>query len=101
MKINQIQYLSPIEDNNLDNDNMDVLVELDDGRSYLIVFSTPNNVYWCMENEDMDYSFGVPMVFVKRLTRENMERAIDALVMEDEGRWLEEYGSLQVRSGDN
>jgi len=97
MKINRIRYLSRLDENNPDNDNMDVLVELDDGRSCLVVFSTPNNIYWCMENEGKDYFFGVPIVFVKRLTAENLKRAIEAIILEDEGKWFEDYGSRQAR----
>jgi hypothetical protein len=77
------------------NDNVDVLVHLDDGRAYSFVVATPNNIFWCMENEGTDYFFGIPPVFVARLTRENIERAMQALVEEDNGRWLEVYGSLQ------
>jgi hypothetical protein len=45
-----------------------------------------------MENEGRDYFFGVPMLFVKNLTVDNVERAINAIVLEDNGRWLQIYG---------
>ena len=45
-----------------------------------------------MENEGIDYFFGEPMLFVKCLTPENIEKAIRAIVAEDNGRWLKVYG---------
>jgi hypothetical protein len=45
-----------------------------------------------MENEGIDYFFGEPMLFVKCLTAENIERAVQAIVTEDNGKWLSIYG---------
>ena len=44
------------------------------------------------ENEGIDYFFGSPIVFVKNLTRENIEKAIEKIVTEDSGKWLSVYG---------
>jgi len=50
-----------------------------------------------MENEGIDYFFGfLPPVFVNRLTRDNVERALHALLGEDKKKWLELYGVLQA-----
>jgi hypothetical protein len=95
MKISKIEYISPLEECHPMNDNIDVLIHLVDGRVYSCVVATPNNIFWCMENEKLDYYFGVPPVFVARLTPENIERALQALVSEDDGRWLYTYGTLQ------
>ncbi len=92
MKIKSINYLSDWAEVNALNDNIDVSVVLDDERQYTFVVATPNNVFWCMENEGQDYFFGTPMLFVKSLTVENIERAVTAIVTEDHGRWLEIYG---------
>jgi len=48
--------------------------------AYTASVATPNNIYWCMENEGLDYFFGCPPLFVKRLTQENVERALKALI---------------------
>jgi len=51
-----------------------------------------------MENEKLDYYFGVPPVFVVNLTSENIERALEALVSESEesnDKWLHVSGTLQ------
>ena len=78
---------------NPENDNVDVHVVLGDGRTYGFLVATPNNIFWCMENEGLDYFFGTPAVFVKRLTRELVEEALTALA--GDSRWLDVYGVLQ------
>jgi hypothetical protein len=90
--IKSIQYPFDWTQVNPENDNVDVIVVLDDGRQFTFVVATPNNVFWCMENEGVDYFFGEPMLFVKNLTIKNIERAINAIVNESDGHWLEIYG---------
>jgi hypothetical protein len=92
-----IQVPYSLDDLDPDNGNYDVFVHLDDGRVYNITVATPSNIYWCMDNEGLDYFFGCPPLLVKRLTPENVERAIKALV-EDE-RFLALYGVLQRGGG--
>jgi hypothetical protein len=92
LNVKRIDYLSDLSGANSDNDNLDVHVTVDDGREFTFVFATPRNVYKCMENEGIDYFFGNPMIFVKSLNAENIERAVNAIVTEDDGRWLEIYG---------
>lgn len=77
------------------NDNIDVLAHLDDGRVYSFLVSTPNNLYRCMENEQLDYYWGIPPVFVVNLTRDNIERALNALISDNSEKWLKIYGTLQ------
>jgi hypothetical protein len=96
MRIKSIKFVSPLEEADPENDNVDVHINLDDGRTYSLVVATPNNIYWCMDNEGVDYFFGVPPVFVRRLTVENVERALRALVDADGGRWLKVYATLQI-----
>jgi len=101
MRISKIEYISPLNEDHCMNDNIDVLVHLDDGRVYSFLVATPNNIFWCMENEELDYYFGVPPVFVENLTPENIERALRALVSEYDGRWVSTYGTLQqTKTGD-
>jgi hypothetical protein len=92
VRIKSIDYLSDWSEVNPENDNMDVSVVLEDERQYMFVVATPNNVFWCMDNEGRDYFFGEPMIFVKNLTVENVEKAINAILNEDGGRWLGIYG---------
>jgi hypothetical protein len=81
-------------DINPENDNIDVSLRLDDGRVYLFLVATPNNIYWCMDNEATDYYCGVPPLLVRTLTRTNVERAILAL-LEASQPLLDIYGTLQ------
>lgn len=92
VKIKSITFLSALSEVNPEHDNLDVQVVLEDGREFTFVVATPNNVFWCMENERIDYFFGEPMLFVKCLTAENIEKAIKAIIQEDDGRWLKVYG---------
>ena len=92
MNIKSINYLSDWAEVNPLNDNIDINIVLEDERRYTFVVATPNNVFLCMENEGKDYFFGEPMLFVKSLTVENIERAIKAIVDEEDGRWLAIYG---------
>lgn len=93
MKITSINYLSSLAECNTENDNLDVHITVDDGKEYTFTIATPNNLFWCMDNEGIDYFFGEPMIFVKNLTAENIERALKNIVQEDNGRWLSVYGS--------
>ncbi len=89
----RIEFVSPEEELNPDDDNVDIHVRLDDGRVYSVLVATPNNIYGSMENESIDYFFGVPPLFVKRLTRDNVERAIQALMCDPA--FLNVYATLQ------
>ena len=91
----EIKYLTPPETVNSENDNIDVHVRLDDGRVYSFLIATPNNIFWCMANEGIDYYFGTPPLLVRLLNRECVERAIRAIFTEDDGKWVEVYGTLQ------
>ena len=93
----RVEFLSSEEDINPDNDNVDVAVGLDDGRVYTFPVATPNNIYDWMENERIDYFFGTPPLFVRRLTRENIERAVSALLEDPD--LLNVYGSRQTNAG--
>ncbi|MBL8150740.1 MAG: hypothetical protein JNN15_12520 [Blastocatellia bacterium] len=97
MKAINIEYVTPLETTNVKNDNIDVWVTLDDGKIYSFLIATPENIYWCMQNESIDYYFGVPVLFVNELTRGNIERAINAIVEENNGKWINVYGTLQTR----
>jgi hypothetical protein len=89
----QIAFVSAESEIDPDDDNVDVHVRLDDGREYSLLLATPKNIYKCMDNESIDYFFGVPPLLVRRLTRDNAERAIRALLSEP--RFLNVYATLQ------
>jgi len=89
----RIEFVSPENEIDPENDNVDVVVRLDDGRAFGLLVATPNNIYRCMDGEQIDYYFGVPPVFVRRLTRQVVKDAVIALL--DRPEWLEVYGSVQ------
>ena len=91
--LSRVEFVSPESDVDPENANADILVYLDDGRVYSLLVATPNNIYQCMDNEGNDYYFGVPPLFVRALTRANVEAAVAALMSEP--KWMETYGTLQ------
>jgi hypothetical protein len=95
----EIEYVSPLEDADPANDNIDIHVRLRDGRVYGLLVATPNSVYTCMDHNREEYFFGVPPVFVRMLDQKHVEDAIRALLSEDDGRWLHIYGTLQEAPG--
>jgi hypothetical protein len=94
-KISEFSYPSRWEDVNPENDNIDVLVRLEDGRSFSFLVATPNNIFWCMDNEGLNYFFGVPPLFVRVLRKSYVEEALIAICADGADRWLDKYGSLQ------
>ena len=87
----RIDFLSDLSEIDPDNDNLDISVRLDDGRTCTFIVATPNSIYRCMDNEGIAYFFGSPPVFVRRITLSNIREAVEALIKEP--RWLEIYGS--------
>jgi hypothetical protein len=81
--------LKTIEDT--ENDNVDVSIELEDEREYNVLVVTYRNILSLMNDEESDFLFPMgPMIVVKKLTMENIERAIEAYV-EDDADWLKLY----------
>ena len=81
--------LKTIED--LENDNVDVSIELEDGREYNVLVVTYKNILSLMNDEESDFLFPMgPMIVVKELNMENIERAIEAYA-EDDADWLKLY----------
>ena len=89
----QIEFISPDNELNPENDNVDVRLRLDDGRVFGLLVATPNNIYLCMDSEANDYYFGVPPLFVRRLTRGAVETAVAALLATP---WFGIYATLQA-----
>ncbi|QDH21832.1 hypothetical protein [Saccharibacillus brassicae] len=100
MRIMNIQYptsLDKIED--IYNDNIDVIVTLEDGISYVIVVSTPQNHYRYMDKEEIDYiPPSPPHIMVRSLTEENVRTAVEAFA-ESDAYWLKVYFLLGDRDG--
>jgi len=95
MNIEYITYptdLNKIED--IKNDNIDVIVGLDNGKTYTLVVTTPQNYYWYMEKEGLDYIPAAPPdIIVKELRHDIIERAIQNFC-QNEGYFLIKYAEM-------
>jgi division protein CdvB (Snf7/Vps24/ESCRT-III family) len=86
MKIKRIEFMEEITD--VYNDNIDVLVENEDGYNYIISVGTPQNLLEEMNQEKANFVRpGTPKIIVKKLTKEIVTKAIEAYA-EDTGYWL-------------
>ena len=86
MKIKRIEFMEEIRD--VDNDNIDVLVEKEDGYKYIIGVGTPQDLLEEMNQEKANYIRpGTVNIIVKKLTKEIITEAIQAYA-EDTGYWL-------------
>lgn len=78
-----LKYVEDIYD-----DNLDVVVELEDGSEYIVTVATPKNFLTLMNRHEMDFlEPGCPFVIVRKLTMEVIEKAIDAHT-QDNAYWL-------------
>ena len=86
MKIKRIEFMDEIRD--VDNDNIDVLAENDDGYKYIVTVGTPQDLLEEMNQERTNYVRpGTTHIIVKKLTKEIVTEAIQAYA-EDDGYWL-------------
>ena len=85
MKVESITFLSDLKDvKDIFDDNIDVSVNLENGRNYVLVVRTPKNLLRLMENEKSDFlSPGDPIVIVKKITKEVIEETIQAYAEDD------------------
>lgn len=94
MKIESITFFSDFkEGKDIFDDNMDIAVKLDDGHTYTVVVATQKNLLTLMDNEKSDFlSPGDPMIIVRKLTKEVVEKAIEAYA-EDKAYYLKFYAA--------
>jgi len=79
--------LTNIED--IYDDNIDVFVDLENGRSYTVVVGTYKNILSLLKKEKNNFlPPGEPMIIGKKLTMEVIEEAIEAYAKDDDGYWL-------------
>lgn len=79
--------LTNIED--IYDDNIDVFVDLENGRSYTVVVGTYKNILSLLNKKNSNFlPPGEPMIIVKKLTMEVIEEAIQAYAKDDDGYWL-------------
>lgn len=89
MKITQIEFIDEIR--NVYNDNIDVVVENEEGFRYVITVATIQDLLEEMNQEKTNFVRpGSPRIIVKKLTEEIITEAIKAYA-EDTGYWLKLY----------
>ncbi|MGO0060739.1 hypothetical protein ACTID9_12125 [Brevibacillus fluminis] len=82
-------YFDEIED--IENDNIDVFIEAEDGLTYTLVITTPKYLFSYMDKEGVDFiPAAPPEVIVKNLSKEVIEKAIKTY-LEDDAYWLKLY----------
>ena len=88
-----IFYPTPIDKiEDVNNDNIDVCVYLSNGKSYTIVFITPDNLKQQMnQNDEQFISPDFRFIVVKSISQSNIEAAIRKIASEPY--YLDFYGS--------
>ena len=73
-------YPTPLSEINRTDDNLDVCVTFADGQKCTFVFATPANLVTLMKRDKIPYlEPGLPFLFVKELTDENIRACLDAI----------------------
>lgn len=85
MAVQSIKILGDLENfEDIEDGNVDVFVNLDDGHEYVLIVATQKNLLTIMNNNEMDFlAPGIPFIVVKKLTKELIEMAIKAFAEED------------------
>ena len=102
MRVDRITFYSDLRDvGNIFDDNIDVGVTLEDGLTYIVVVGTAKNLLTLMNNEQSDFlSPGDPIIIVRKMTKEVIEKAIQAYA-EGDAYYLKFYAaSLDTRTLD-
>ena len=91
MLIKSISFPTPLEDIiDIEEDNIDVFVELEDGYTHTVVVSTPKNLLSLMNKEKSDFAEPDPVIIVRKLTKEIIAKALEAYA-KDDAYWLKLY----------
>ena len=89
MKVELMKYdiifPTALDSINPDNDNIDVLVQTENGQQYTFVVATPDNVKYLMKKDNVSFlKPGLPFLFVEKLTDTNIRMVVEFLLEEDE-----------------
>ena len=94
MLVKKISFVRPTlleEIPDIEDYNLDVFVELEDGYTYTVVIATAKNILSLMDNEKINFSEpGDPFIIVRKLTKEIIEEAVKAYA-ENDAYWLKFY----------
>lgn len=98
MRVKEISFPIPLKDvEDIYNDNIDVFVDLENGRSYTVIVGTYQNVLSLLNQENSNFLLpGESMIMVRKLTMEVIEEAIQAYAIHREAYWLKLHHSLNL-----
>ena len=92
MKVINIRIPYDLESIDIENDEIDVFVDTEDGYSYVLSMATPKYIQSRMDYEKKNfYGPGYPLIVVNKLTPEIFEQAVKGFAeeeKEDGGYWL-------------
>ena len=92
MKIKKVTYPTPLEEiSDIHNDNIDVFIEMEDGRNYTLTVCTPEFYSSYMKKEKSDFiPAGCPEVIVNELSDATIKKALETYCDYD-AYWLKLY----------
>lgn len=92
MKVIQISYPTPLSQSiDIENDNIDVFVELEDGMTYTLVVATIKNLEQYMERKKLAYlPPRPPDIIVRKLDEDSIRAAMESYA-EGNAFWLKLY----------
>ncbi len=94
MLVKNISFVRPNlleEIQDIENSNIDVFVELEDGSNYTLVVATAKNIVSLMDKEKTNFSEpGEPFIIVRKITKKIITEAIEAYAKND-AYWLKYY----------
>ena len=94
MLVKKISFVRPTlleEIPDIEDYNLDVFVELEDGYTYTVVIATAKNIVSLMDKEKTNFlEPGDPFIIVRKLTKEIIEEAVKAYA-ENDAYWLKFY----------
>ena len=80
-----IIYPTSLEQIDPVNDNIDILVQTENGKQYTFVVATPDNLKYLMNKDKISFlKPGLPFLFVEKLTHTNIDDVVQSLLEEDE-----------------
>ena len=80
-----IIYPTSLEQIDPDNDNIDILVQTENGKQYTFVVATPDNLKYLMNKDKISFLRpSLPFLFVEKLTHANIDNVVKSLLEEDE-----------------
>jgi len=91
-RVRRIEFLSTPPENP-DSGGADVRVSLEDGSASSFGVLTPSHAGHRMNEAGQDFSYGDPVLFVRRLDQEGLAQAVAAMAADMSGFWLRYYNS--------